>query len=267
MVAVSYSGPHQDLDNTNLLKTSAGDSKQDSSKTLTKIKEVSKRFLPPSRPPARPARPTFRSYLKSEELNKEGEGEGEEEGEEEGSTHSEPSVPSSASARAHTRRGVVHEAGGNSGSGRGAELRMRRSGSDDDDDASSRASTVKPQASVPSMDFTDLLSLSSTRHQPTLTLSGLQAFTKSEAGKQKGYLPNHVPSWDKDPGERNRGERGRCVCVCVCVCVLDICFVGVCVLHEYLHCLVYAGVVSEGMILNSALILQLEGPWLTQTSS
>ena len=121
MVAVSYSGPHQDLDNPNLLKTSAGDSKQDSSKTLTKIKEVSKRFLPPSRPPARPTRPTFRSYLKSEELNKEGEGE--EEGEEEGSTYSEPSAPSlSASARAHTRRGVVHEAGGNSGSGRGRSL-------------------------------------------------------------------------------------------------------------------------------------------------
>ena len=94
---------------------------------------------------------------------------------------------------------------------------MRRSGSDD---TVSSHSTVKPLGQDPSlgtMNITDFLPhtfLSSTRKRPTLTMDGVQAFTESEAGKQKGYPLNHVPSWDKDPGGRSRRERrGMGVCV------------------------------------------------------
>ena len=222
MVTVSYSGPHQDQDNINP-KTTAEDCKQDTSKALSKIKVVGRRAIQTFlRSPSSPAEPTFKSYLQQE-------GEEEEEEPVGGSTHSIEALVPSVSASARARRGVANEAGNI----RGAELRMRRHGSDDEnDDASSHTSTVKPlgqDPSVPSLD--DLLALHSTTKHLTLTMSGVQAFTKSEAGKQKGYLRNHEPSWPA--GERNREERGVCVggwyvCMCVCMWCVCGCVCGVC---------------------------------------
>lgn len=229
-VAVSYCGSHQGSDHLNA-KSVADDNKRDA-KTLTAIKGVGKRaiktLLNSTRSPV-PAEPTFRSYLKPEELNG---NEYEEDGEEEEdaarhqfrrtSSDGEPSL-APVSPGMHNRR----VGDGRDSSSHRIDIPMKRSGSDD---TISSHSTVKPLGQDPSssMYLTDYLpqGLLSTHQHPTLTMSGVQEFTQSEAGKQKRYSLKHVQSWDKDPGERSRGGRGGggrgCVCVGgvhVCLCV------------------------------------------------
>ena len=213
------------------MKTAVDDSRNDASRTLTKIKGIGKNaiqtLLNSSRSPTEqmPPKATFKSYIKPEE---------EDDGEEMPPYHQsrrtplgyEPPVPAvPLGTRPRSKMGGANEGGRMGGVNEGgkADGRMRRSGSEE---SVSSHSTVKPLAQGP-VELTDYLPRN---NHTTLTMSGVQAFTKSEAGKQKGY----VQSWDKDPGGRSSREGregvcvlGRCACgvlrVCVCVNVGEVC--------------------------------------------